>query len=308
MRALMVGLALLVPLAVPQQYLVTLAMLTVTSAALGQAWNLAGGFGGMTSFGHVAFFGLGAYVAAIGQLHFGLSPWLGLPLAALVGGAAGAAMGAAAFRARLRGSYFALVTLAVAEALRVLANSLDITGAGVGLQLRLAPGLAQFQFVDRRLSYLAALILLGLTMAAAAHLGRSRFGARLAALRESEAAASALGIDVVWVKTQALALSGALTALGGVLYVQTYLYIDPSIAFSPQRSVEMLLVALIGGAGTLWGPLLGALVLHVVADGTQLLVSRPGVAPMMYGVLLLLIVALLPKGIASLRFGRRRNA
>ena len=166
MRALMVGLALLVPLAVPQQYLVTLAMLTVTSAALGQAWNLAGGFGGMTSFGHVAFFGLGAYVAAIGQLHFGLSPWLGLPLAALVGGAAGAAMGAAAFRARLRGSYFALVTLAVAEALRVLANSLDITGAGVGLQLRLAPGLAQFQFVDRRLSYLAALILLGLTMAA----------------------------------------------------------------------------------------------------------------------------------------------
>ncbi len=308
MRWGLVCIALLMPLALPSQYLVTLAMLTLVSAGLGQAWNLAGGFGGLTSFGHVAFFGLGAYAAAIVQLRLGWSPWLGLPLAALVSLGAGLLVGFASFRAGLRGSYFALVTLAFAEAFRVLANSLDITGAGLGLQLRMAPGLEAFQFVDRRLSYLAALVFLVLATAAALHLRASRFGARLAAVRESEAAASALGIDVVRTKSLALALSGALTALGGVLYLQTYLYIDPSIAFSPQRSVEMLLVAMIGGAGTVWGPLLGALVLHVVAEGTQLLVSRPGVAPMMYGVLLLLIVWLLPGGIASLRGRIARHA
>lgn len=302
MKPAVIALVLLAPLALPSQYLVTLAMLTVVSAALGQAWNLAGGFGGLTSFGHVGFFGLGAYLAAILQTRYGWNPWFGLPAAALLGAAVGGAIGAAAFRAGLRGSYFALVTLAFAEAFRVLANSFDYFGAGLGIQLKLAASAANFQFLDRRVSYLLALGLLTLATAAALHLRHSRFGAQLAAVRESEAAASALGIDVVRTKSLALALSGALTAMGGVLYLQSYLYIDPSIAFSPQRSVEMLLVAMIGGAGTVWGPLLGALVLHIVADGSQLLTSRPGVAPMLYGVLLLLVVWLLPGGIARFRF------
>lgn len=299
---LAVGLAVLalVPFALPSQGMVNLALLTVVSAALGQAWNIAGGFGGLTSFGHAAFFGLGAYAAAIVQTRWGLSPWLGLPAAAALGGGAGWLIGFAAFRAGLRGSYFALVTLAFAEAFRVLANSLDFTRAGLGILIPLAPGVANFQFSDRRASYAAALVLLALSVAAAAWLRRSRFGARLAAVRESEDAARALGIEPLWVKSATLALSGALTALGGVLYAQTYLYVDPSTAFGPERSVEMLLVAMVGGAGTVLGPLLGALLLHLIADGSRMLVDAPGFAPMLYGLVLLAAIGLLPGGIARL--------
>ena len=267
--------------------MVNLALLTVVSALLGQAWNIAGGFGGLTSFGHAAFFGIGAYTAAILQTRWGLSPWLGLPVAAALGALAGWLIGLAAFRAGLRGSYFALVTLAFAETFRVMANSLDFTRGGLGILIPLKPGLANFQFTDRRASYAVALALLALAVAAAAWLRRSRFGARLAAVREGEDAARALGIEPLWVKSATLAMSGALTALGGVLYAQTYLYVDPTTAFGAERSVEMLLVAMVGGAGTVLGPLLGAIVLHIIADGSRMMIDAPGIAPMMYGITLL---------------------
>ena len=279
-------------------------MLTAISAALGQAWNIAGGFGGLTSFGHVAFFGLGAYVDAILQARYGLNPWLGLPAAALLGGGAGWLIGLATFRAGLRGSYFALVTLAFAEAFRILANSIGITGGGSGILIALHPSAANFQFADRRAGYAASLALLALATFAAQRLSVGRFGAYLMAVRENEDAARALGVRAVRVKSAALALSGALTALGGVLYVQSYLYIDPPTAFSVERSVEMLLVAMIGGAGTVLGPLLGALVVHAIADTTRSLIATPGVAPMLYGVVLLLIIGFLPGGVA--RFAIRR--
>lgn len=297
------GLAVLalVPFFVQSQFLVNLAMLTAISAALGQAWNIAGGFGGLTSFGHAAFFGVGAYTAAILQTRYGLNPWLGLPVGAALGFVAGALVGWAAFRAGLRGSYFALATLAVAEALRILANSLDFTRAGQGIlvPLHVAPG--NFQFDDRRAFYALALGLAVLALLVALWITRSRFGARLIAVRENEDAARALGVPALWTKVLALAISGALTALGGVLYTQTYLYIDPNIAFGAERSVEMLLVAMIGGAGTLLGPVLGALVLHLVADTTRTLINVPGFAPMLYGVILLLVIGLLPGGIARVR-------
>lgn len=290
----------LAPFALPSQTLVNLALLTAVSAALGQAWNIAGGFGGLTSFGHAVFFGVGAYSAAIVQTRFGLSPWFGLPLAALLGAAVGYGIGVAAFRAGLRGAYFALVTLAFAEVFRVLANSLEITGGGLGILIPLRNGVAQFQFGDRRVSYAMALILLALTLAAATWLRGSRFGARLVAVREGEDAARALGIDPVQLKARALALSGGLTALGGVLYAQTYLYIDPSIAFGTERSVEMLLVAMVGGAGTVLGPVLGAIVLHAIADGSRALTDTPGIAPMLYGVVLLVVIAVMPGGLTRL--------
>ena len=292
--------AALVPLLLRSQGMVNIALLTVVAAALGQAWNLAGGFGGLTSFGHATFFGLGAYAAAISQTRWGWSPWLGLPLAAVLGGVAGFGIGVAAFRAGLRGSYFALVTLAFAEAFRVLANSLDFTRAGLGILIPLAPGAANFQFSDRRASYVAALVLLAITVAAAAWLRRSRFGARLAAVREAEDAARALGIQPLRIKSATLALSGALTALGGVLYAQTYLYVDPNIAFGPARSLEMLLVAMVGGAGTVAGPLLGALVLHALDEASRALITTPGFAPMLYGLVLLAVVGLLPGGLVRL--------
>jgi branched-chain amino acid transport system permease protein len=305
---LLILLAALAPLALPSQFLVNLVTLTAFSALLGQGWNISGGFGGLTSFGHAAFFGLGAYAAAILQTRYGLNPWLGLPAGAILGAAAGAAIGIAAFRAGLRGSYFALVTLAFSEVFRIVANSTDFTRGGLGILIPLKPGLANFQFADRRASYAVTLALLAAATSVALWLRRSRFGARLAAVRENEDAASALGVDLVGTKVRALALSGAITATAGVLYAQTFLYIDPSIAFGMERSVEMLLVAMIGGAGTVWGPVLGAIVLHIIEDTSRALIDTPGFAPMLYGVVLLAIVAFLPGGIAGLRIRRRGHS
>ncbi len=298
---------ILLPFTFGSQFLVNLAMLTAMSAFIGQAWNIAGGFGGLTSFGHTVFFGIGAYTAAILATRYGISAWFALPLAALLGAATGAVIGFASFRAGLRGSYFALVTLAFAEAFRVLATASEFTRGGQGINVPLALGLANFQFADRRATYAIIVSLLLLSMAVAVWLRRSRFGARLMAVRENEDAAAALGIDIVRTKTAAFALSGGLASLGGVVYCQTYLFVDPLIAFGVERSVEMLLVAMIGGAGTIWGPVLGALALHLVADTARSFISTPGFAPMLYGIMLLVIVGLLPGGIASLA-GRFRRA
>jgi branched-chain amino acid transport system permease protein len=290
------------PFASGSAFILNLATLTALSAALGQAWNIAGGFGGLTSFGHAAFFGIGAYTGAILQMRTGLNPWLGLPAAGLAGGLVAGLIGLCVFRAGLRGSYFALVTLAFAEAFRILATSLDITGGGSGLILKLHPAFAAMQFTDRRIPYLLTLLLVALATAVAQWLTTGRFGAQLLAVRENEDAARALGVRVVRTKSIALAISGALTALGGVLYVQNTLYLDPNIAFAADRSVEMLLVAMVGGAGTVFGPLLGAIVLHVIADTTSTFIATPGFAPLLYGVLLLVIIAFLPGGLA--RFGQ----
>lgn len=304
MRFVLPGLlvaAALAPFGLKSQYLVNVAMLTAISAALGQAWNIAGGFGGLTSFGHAAFFGFGAYVAAILQTRYGLNPWLGVPAGALAGAVVGAGIGWASFRAGLRGSYFALATLAVAEAFRILANSIDYTRGGLGILVPLRVDPSNFQFADRRAPYALALALVAISVAVALWMTRSRFGAQLIAVRENEDAARALGVKVLRTKVAALSLSGAITALGGVLYTQTYLYIDPSLAFGAERSVEMLLVAMVGGAGTVIGPILGALALHVVADTARAFVDLPGFAPMIYGFVLLLIIAFLPGGIARWR-------
>jgi branched-chain amino acid transport system permease protein len=151
--------------------------------------------------------------------------------------------------------------------------------------------------------YAVVLALLAMAMMMTSWLARSRFGARLIAARENEDAAAALGVNLVRTKVAILALSGAVAAPAGVIYAQSYLYIDPSIAFGVERSVEMLLVAMIGGAGTVWGPVLGAIALHLIEDTTRALIDTPGFAPMLYGAVLLAIIAVLPTGIAGL-FGK----
>lgn len=292
----------LVPFALSSQFLVKFAMLTAIAAALGQAWNIAGGFCSLTSFGHAAFFGVGAYAAAIVQTRYGLNPWIGLPLGAALGFALGAAVAWAASRAGLRGSYFALATLAVAEALRILANSIEFTRAGLGILVPLKVSPENFQFSDPRVFYGLALLLAIAATCIVAWLTRSRFGAQVIAVRENEAAARALGVKVLRTKVIALALSGAVAAVAGVLYTQTYLYIDPNIAFGTERSVEMMLVAMIGGAGTVFGPIFGALALHLLGEVSRSLLDLPGLAPMLNGVVLLLIIAFMPGGIV--RFNR----
>lgn len=307
---LLLAAAVVYPLVVRSNFAINFAILALFHAFLGQAWNIAGGFAGQMSFGHVAFFGMGAYCSTILQISFGLNPWLGLPLAALAGGLTGTLIAVLSFRAGLKGAYFALITLAFSEVLRVLANSFQFTGAGLGRLIPLNRGAANFQFADRSGFYYTLLALTAASIVLAMWLSRSRFGARLAAIRENEDAASALGINVLREKVKVLTLSGALAGAGGTFYAQYYLYIDPGIAFGIDKSVEMLLVTMIGGAGTVFGPLIGSLLVTLVGEATRAATNIAGLSLIIYGALLLVIIAFLPNGLVDLfklRW-RRRNA
>jgi branched-chain amino acid transport system permease protein len=268
---------------------------------LGQAWNILGGFGGQFSFGHAAFFGTGAYTSAVLQLSLGIDPWLCLALAGVLGGAVGALVGALSFRYGLRGSYFALVTLAFAEVFRILADSVEFTGAGVGLQLPLRQSAANFQFADKAGFYFVILALTALGLAIAWWLKNSRLGARMVAVRENEDAARALGVNVFRTKVIAITLSGALMGLGGTFYVQYFLYIDPTIAYGPAVSVSALLVPIVGGLGTVFGPLLGAFALQWINQIAQLAMGDAiGLNLVLYGVILVLMIMYMPNGLFGL--------
>src|SRR6185437_15564598 len=182
---------------------------------VGQGWNVLGGYGGQYSFGHAAFFGSGAYVSAILQTRYGVNAWLAFGLGIAGGALIGAAIGALTFRSGLRGSYFALVTLAFAEVLRILASVAPITGAGVGILITLDLRASALQFESRAVFYWVILTLIAISLLIAHVLERTRFGAWLIAVRENEDAARALGIDAFNVKLGAMTISAGITAAAG---------------------------------------------------------------------------------------------
>ena len=276
----------------------TINALIMSVAAL--SWNVTGGFGGLSSFGHAALFGTGAYASAILQVKYGVNAWAGLAAGIAAGSAMGAFIGGLAFRYGLRGSYFALVTLAFAEVLRICASSFEFTGGGSGLQLKLAPGFVTIQFQDRVTVYSILLGFTAVVMGLTALIKFSRFGAYLVAIRENEDAAEALGIDTYKIKVQAMAISGAFGGLAGVLYLQLWLFIDSTVVYGSAISVEALIGPLIGGAGTVWGPLLGTLGLHLLGEGTKhLLPNAPGLNFVLYAIVLIVALRFLPQGLVG---------
>ncbi len=288
--------------AVVLNFLVT----TLLLALVGQGWNVLGGYGGQYSFGHAAFFGTGAYVTAVLQVRYGVNAWVGFAAGIAGGALVGAAIGALTFRSGLRGSYFALVTLAFAEVLRILASVAPITGAGVGLLVALDLRPRAFQFQSRVPFYLILLALVAVSLLVARMIENSRFGAWLVAVRENEQAATALGVNAARVKLAAMIISAALTAAGGCFYVQYYLFVDSGIAYGPWISVEALLAPIVGGSGTVFGPLLGALVVKLLGEWSKLVgADAPGLDLVVYGGVLVLIIAFAPRGIVGLLSGWR---
>lgn len=271
--------------------------------ALGaQGWNLLAGFGGQLSFGHAAFFGTGAYATAILQIRYGVNAWAGMAAGIALGAAVGWVIGFLSFRARLRGSYFALVTLAFAEVLRILANAAEFTGGASGLLIRLQPGFGNMQFPERGAFLWLVLACILLVLLLTARIERSRFGAHLVAVRENEDAARALGVDVLATKLRAIALSAAITAAAGCLYAQNFLYLDANIAYGTWISVEVLIAAIIGGLGTVLGPIVGALALHGMGEVTKLASGQvTGIDLVIFGAVLILAVAFVPNGLMGLR-------
>ena len=296
-----------VPLVTSSGATLNFVMMALYATLIAQAWNILGGFGGQFSFGHALFFGTGAYIQAIAQLQGGINAWIALALAVIGAAVVGIFIGALSFRYGLKGSYFALVTLAFAEVFRIVALSVPFTGGGVGLMVPLRESAANMQF-GSRVGYLW--LVLGFVAAALVvswWLRNGRFGAWLQAVRDNEDAARAVGVNPFRVKLGAIALSGAFMGAAGAFYVQVFQYIDPAIAYGPSTSVEALVAAIVGGMGTVWGPVLGAVVLHLLADLTRNLFGElPGINMVIYGAVLVLIVVFLPRGIAGLGVSARR--
>jgi branched-chain amino acid transport system permease protein len=286
-------------------YLLTVLIVILYFAYTGQAWNIMMGFAGQLSLGHALYVGLGAYVAAFLFTRYGVSPWLGLLMAVAVAAACGAVIGFLAFRFGVAGVYFAILTIAFGEFARIGFDHLSIVNATSGLFLpvaqythsdlwRLRGGPAMFYYVILLATALAFILCRVLL--------ESRMGYFWLAIREDEQAARATGIDTFRYKMIAVMISAAVTSFAGVFYAFFYNNLFPEQVFSISRSIEMILGPVIGGIGTLFGPILGAFVLTGLAETVNAAlgafgVDLPGAKQVFYGICLLLVVVALPEGI-----------
>jgi branched-chain amino acid transport system permease protein len=296
-----IALLAMVPVITTSNVVLNFLIAALLIALVGQGWNVLGGYGGQYSFGHSAFFGTGAYVTAIMQVRYGGNAWAAFGVGIAAGALVGAVIGALCFRSGLKGSYFALVTLAFAEVLRVIASVAPITGAGAGTLIKLDLRPEALQFQSRMPFYWIMLALVAASLVIARMLEGTRFGAWLVAVRENEDAARALGVDVIAIKLAAMTISAAIAAAGGCFYAQYFLFVDAGIAYGPWISVEALLAPIIGGAGTALGPLLGALVIKTLGEGTKLITGdAPGLDLVVYGCMLIVVVAFAPRGITGI--------
>ncbi len=278
---------------------------------LATAWNIMAGYAGLFSFGHAAYFGLGAYSGAYLLVEHGLSPWVGMAVGMVLGAAFAALTGFLSFRYKLTGAYFVLTTFAFAEMLRLIALNLDLVNGAVGFRVPIVREATvwDLQFTPGSPAYYYVILgMLLVTLVVTITLARSRSGYYIVAIRDNEDAAASLGVNPLRYKLLAVSVSGALTAAGGTFYFQFLFFIDPPIAFGAPISVEILLPAIIGGMGTLWGPLVGAALLVPLSELTSSLVRSPpgflgflegrsGVDLMIFGALLVAIIIFLPRGV-----------
>ncbi len=289
-------------------YLLHILIVILFFGFLGSGWNILGGYAGQFSFGHAAFFGIGAYTSTLLFLQAGVSPWLGMIAGGLLAAAFGLFAGYLSFRYGLRGPYFALVTLAFAEMLRVVAVNWKAVGSSLGLVIPSRGTAAHlFLFAGKLPFYYIILTLAAGAVWITRRVERSKLGYALVAIRENEDAAEAAGVDTLGYKLRAMAISSFLTALGGTFYAQYFAYIDPSLTFGVSVSVEGLLRTIVGGSGTVLGPLLGSFVLTPISELTRALIrGRAGVDIMLYGVILILVISFLPQGLMGWVRARRR--
>jgi branched-chain amino acid transport system permease protein len=300
------------PLLVGDVFILDSVILILLYGALAAAWNVAGGYAGQVSLGHAAFFGVGAYAAALASARYAQSPWLGLVVGMLLSVGAGGMIGF--LSNRLRGPYFALSTIAFAEVLKIVASRWrGFTAGSEGVPVPFRPGFWTLGLGHVAWLYLVLAVAL-LCYAVQVYLERSRVGYQLAGVREDEDAAEALGIGTRRRKVQAIVLSAALTSMCGSLWAQYVGFVDPVHVFSIDLSVRFALNSIIGGMGTALGPFLGSLLItsletYLRATFSGMKAGFSGIYLIIYGVVLILIVRFAPEGVTGIagRWRTRRD-
>ena len=264
-------------------------------AVMGLSWNILSGYSGYVSFGHAAFFGLGAYFVALAQIKLGMTPWISIPIAGLIGGIAGLLVGIPTFR--LRGHYFALAMLAYPLAFLYFFEWLGYQELALPM-MRDEP-LKYMQFEDTRIYAYIALALMLCAMLLSNHIERSRFGLSLMAIKQDEAAAEAAGIDTLAWKLKAITLSGILAGAIGGLYAVVLLIVTPPAVFGMLVSAQALILAMFGGVATLWGPVIGAVVLVPLSEFLHARLGDviPGIQGVVYGLAIVIVILLAPEGV-----------
>jgi branched-chain amino acid transport system permease protein len=295
------ALAIALPLLVTNGSQLNYAILVLMIAQAGVAWNILGGYAGQVSLGHAAFYGIGAYTSTKLLMVFGISPWLGMLAGGLLAVLFALAVGWPCFR--LKGHYFAMATIAIAEILKIVVTNQDWLGGAVGLTLPMAEaGWWGFVFNRSRLPYYYIILgLLLLTLAVSWLINRSFLGYYFRAIKDEPDAARSVGIDLIRYKLIAIAASSFLTALGGTFYAQKELYIDPGSTMATSLSIKIALVAILGGVGTLSGPVIGALILTAIEEATRATFGGTGRGTdlIIYALLIIGIAVFYPKGVVG---------
>jgi len=289
--------AAVVPLVFHNKFYLNILILILLFATVANAWNILGGYGGQLSLGHAIFFGLGAYTSSLLFLKSGLSPWLGLVAAIAVSIIAGIVIGFPTFR--LKGPYFTLATIAFGEVMRHVALFWrSLTNGSMGVNIPFQPGFSNMIFKEYEIYYWLALVLFLASLACMYWVDRTKVGYYLRAIREDQDSAQTLGINTTKYKMIAMILSSGIAGAAGVLYAQFMLYFEPENIFNLNLSIEFVLIVIVGGVGTIYGPLLGAAI--IIPLNEILRSSFPALNGMnffLYGVILILIVAFLPNGL-----------
>jgi len=296
---ILAGLAL-VPLFLNNPYFLHMIIMVFIWVCLGQSWNLLGGFTGQVSFGHAAFFGVGAYAGGLLAFHFDASTWYGMILGPLMAMAVAVPMGLICFR--LRGSYFALSMLALAELLRLIAtNWISFTNGSVGILIVPTAGKVFYYYLALALAALSFYVIRGVV--------RSKWGFYFVAIREDQEAAESMGIDTTKYKLFSLLISAFFTGLTGAFYMNYMAFIDPSVVFAlTDVSIMMILVVMLGGAGTFYGPAIGAVIMVIFSEVFRIYFGSANL--LVLGVLIVLIIIFIPNGLMDIReyLTRRKNA
>jgi branched-chain amino acid transport system permease protein len=282
-------------LSVSNSYYQLVLTLVPVWAVFGLSWNLLSGYTGLISFGHAAFFGIGAYVTALGQIYFDLSPWMLIPIAAMFGGIAGLLIGFPTFR--LQGHYFALAMLAYPLAILYVFEWLGFQE--VTLPIKRDNPIAYMQFGDPRLYTLLALAMMVGTILLTRIIEKSRFGMALLAIKQNEAAAEAAGINTLAWKLRAITLSGAIAGAIGGFYAVVLLVVTPQSVFGMLVSAQALTVAMFGGVGTVWGPVIGSAILIPLAETLNAEAGSrfPGIQGVIFGLAIISVILVAPEGL-----------